>query len=607
MRKFLLFAFLLILLGIQSFAQTVQKTRTAAEPITTNGNIAAVPAQPTTNTTNLLNGGFTGTASTLTITGVTINGVALTVGSAYTIANTNPGQTGDIGTLTVNANGSYVFSVALSPFAAAANNARYNSNYGPIPLINYTVSNGETGSLQLTITPVNNGPANTLPAYNVPEDVPVVLNRFNTASSLPSISQADDAIEGNGLYSVTLLATTGITGSTPMPAGYGIISAADGNGTFNGVTVSGSGTESLLLEGTIAAVNAYLKDGGTSTTLPTHQIIYTPPIDARSTCYPIRLTITSNDNGNSGPGAPVLVRSWSTGSSDVTVRNITISSVTDIVADNIGTIATGDIKTFNVLTGTGGASADNFEDLNRLVTAINGTAVTNGETVVLPGGNTVQVNTDGTFTFTGVVSGSQVFSYTVTSPGCGCTETANVTINVTAPLPVTLINFTGKSNDCSILLNWATATEINFSHFEIEVSADGSNYTTAGTVQAKGFATGSSYSYKTTADNGIFYYRLRSVDIDGRYEYSPVVKVSSNCNNKPVVLFPNPTKGLINIKGTNSNDVIKVYDAAGKLVLQSKAVTGMSKADISDMAAGSYVLTISRDNKIILNETILKK
>lgn len=594
MRKFLFFALFCMSVGITSFAQTVQKTRTGPE----NGSFAAV-AQPTTNGNNLLNGGFTGTASSLTITGVTINGVAVSIGTAYTIPNTNPGQTGNIGTITIGAGGNYTFVPAT-----IAPTYLYNSHYGPMPLINYTVSNGETGSFQLTVTPANNGPENSIAAYNIPEDTTIILNG---PAPTPRLSASDDAGEGNGLYSVTYYLTGVNGGFGPPMTGYGILNTSDGNGTFAGVTVSGSGTERIILEGTFAAVSAYLTDGVTTTTPATHQIRYTTPgNDANISCNTARLVMTSNDNGNSGAGTPVMVRSWATGRADSTKQGFTINARADIVADNAGTIATGVSKIFNVLTGAGGVSADNFEDPNRLVTAINGAAVTNGQTVVLPSGNTLLVNTDGTFTFTGVVTGTQTFSYTVTSPGSGCSETANVTINVTAPLPVTLINFRGSSNDCSVSLTWATATEINFSHFEIEVSADGINYEMLSNVGAKGNAAGSSYNYRTTAGKGLFYYRLKCVDIDGRYEYSPVVKVNSNCN-KPVVLFPNPTKGWINIKGTDVKDVIKIYDAAGKLVLQSKAVTGMSKADISPMPAGTYVLVIIRNNKIILNENVVKK
>ncbi|MEO6685357.1 MAG: PQQ-dependent sugar dehydrogenase, partial [Dyadobacter sp.] len=46
----------------------------------------------------------------------------------------------------------------------------------------------------------------------------------------------------------------------------------------------------------------------------------------------------------------------------------------------------------------------------------------------------------------------------------------------TTPLPVKLENFTAKGNGCSIDLQWSTSFESNFSHFEVERSADGKSF-----------------------------------------------------------------------------------------------------------------------------------
>ena len=98
---------------------------------------------------------------------------------------------------------------------------------------------------------------------------------------------------------------------------------------------------------------------------------------------------------------------------------ITVTPVPDIVDDSVTTPEDTAI-TFNAITGTNGASADNFENPGRAVTA-----VTQGAH------GTVSFAADGTLTYTpdANYNGPDSFTYTVTSGGV--TETATVTVNVT--------------------------------------------------------------------------------------------------------------------------------------------------------------------------------
>lgn len=71
--------------------------------------------------------------------------------------------------------------------------------------------------------------------------------------------------------------------------------------------------------------------------------------------------MTTNDGGNSGAGGPLIA---------TTIVPITINAVADITGDSI-TTAEDTNASFNVITGTGGATADSFEG-SPSVTAING-------------------------------------------------------------------------------------------------------------------------------------------------------------------------------------------------------------------------------------------
>ena len=127
-------------------------------------------------------------------------------------------------------------------------------------------------------------------------------------------------------------------------------------------------------------------------------------------------------------GADALSFTTSDGTNTPVVKTValTLTPVADIVADSLTTNQNTAI-TFNAITGTNGASADNFENAGRAVTS-----VTQGAH------GSVAFAADGTLTYTPVngYAGGDTFTYTVTSGGV--TETATETITVLAPaLPPT--------------------------------------------------------------------------------------------------------------------------------------------------------------------------
>lgn len=94
-------------------------------------------------------------------------------------------------------------------------------------------------------------------------------------------------------------------------------------------------------------------------------------------------------------------------------------------------------------------------------------------------------------------------------------------------------SFTGKlnNNNNRIDLKWATSSEKNVSHFEIEKSTDGKNYSQVGIVFAYG-NTSEAMNYPffdkniTAGQAGMIYYRIRAVDNNGKDELSAVATIS---------------------------------------------------------------------------------
>ena len=132
------------------------------------------------------------------------------------------------------------------------------------------------------------------------------------------------------------------------------------------------------------------------------------------------LSYTANADFN-GPDTLTVLTSDSAGVplSDTDTVAITVTAVGDIVPT--ATTNEDTAITANVITGTGGASADNFESGGRTLTSV--TQGANG-TVTFTAAGAV------TYTPTANFNGADSFTYTVTSGGV--TETATVTMKVTA-------------------------------------------------------------------------------------------------------------------------------------------------------------------------------
>ncbi len=121
------------------------------------------------------------------------------------------------------------------------------------------------------------------------------------------------------------------------------------------------------------------------------------------------------------------------GNSDATPAtvSITVNAVADIVGDTVTTLEDTAIS-FNPITGTNGAEADNFEGGNPQITHINGLAITAGGAAVAVTNGSVTLAADNILTFTPAADFNGAvpsFSYTVLSGGVS--ETANIDVTVT--------------------------------------------------------------------------------------------------------------------------------------------------------------------------------
>jgi len=181
--------------------------------------------------------------------------------------------------------------------------------------------------------------------------------------------------------------------------------------------------------------------------------------------------------------------------------------------------------------------------------------------------------------------------------GNKCGEAGDININQRIVLPIVLGAFNATLQGGNVVLNWNSEQEAMSSHFAIEKSGDGKSFTTVGSVKAAGFSYNPlKYTYTDNSFSGTGFYRLKLVDLDGKFKYSKVVYVNGGSGASTTLsVFPNPFRSDVQLKGINASDVSKsnihVYNVTGKEV--NFRVTGSNSIAIdATLPQGVYILRV---------------
>ena len=169
-------------------------------------------------------------------------------------------------------------------------------------------------------------------------------------------------------------------------------------------------------------------------------------------------------------------------------------------------------------------------------------------------------------------------------------------------LPLHLLTFTAHKQGNTNLLQWQTAQEINVDHFIVERSSNPN--TTVGGTSGREFSTigkvkAGSTNYSFTDNNPLKatnYYRLKMVDKDGQYTYSPIRSIN-NSGTFSVSIYPNPAKDNLQIQIESDKPTtlqLQIISQEGKVLLShnTTATAGsiLRSINISALAKGSYFL-----------------
>jgi hypothetical protein len=187
-------------------------------------------------------------------------------------------------------------------------------------------------------------------------------------------------------------------------------------------------------------------------------------------------------------------------------------------------------------------------------------------------------------------------------------------------LPVTLKSFTATLDNKKPVMTWVSSAENNLSHYVIERSVNGTDYSEIAVLFANGNSTSDSkYGFTDNAvpaaGKGIVYYRLKMVDMDTKYKYSEtrLVRIGEVVKMVTIQAFPNPAINEIRItipsNWQNKKIQYEIYSVTGqsiRKVIRNNA-SQTESMDISQLTVGSYIVKVIAENESATQQFVKSK
>jgi hypothetical protein len=164
---------------------------------------------------------------------------------------------------------------------------------------------------------------------------------------------------------------------------------------------------------------------------------------------------------------------------------------------------------------------------------------------------------------------------------------------ILSPLPVELLSFTAEPQGDAVLLEWLTASERGSDHFVVLRSADGFRFEEVTRLDAMGNSA-ALLSYEAIDAkplDGLSFYQLKQVDLDGAEAYSDLVPVR-RASAVAAQVFPNPATDRVSVMLADGKaaGTVALLDGAGRVLLQERIAGGRAELMVTDLPRGTYLL-----------------
>jgi hypothetical protein len=199
-------------------------------------------------------------------------------------------------------------------------------------------------------------------------------------------------------------------------------------------------------------------------------------------------------------------------------------------------------------------------------------------------------------------------SYVLQQVVNGCFSADTVVVNV-GTVPLTIMNYELRiMNDKQIENRWVTANEVNVSHFNIQRSINAKDFITIGKVSANN-KNYNEYSFtdngqQSTVDGGL-YYRIESIDKDGKKQYSETRTITLEPQTlNGVSIYPNPAKDILNVNCVGMKE-LNIINSLGQKVIHQTINNNMYQLNIQLLSKGLYLLNIITTKNNVYNEKLI--
>jgi hypothetical protein len=176
-------------------------------------------------------------------------------------------------------------------------------------------------------------------------------------------------------------------------------------------------------------------------------------------------------------------------------------------------------------------------------------------------------------------------------------------------LPVTLTTFNAIKSNQQVNLSWTTSSEKNSKEFIVERSNNGIDFSSIGSVNAKGNSDQIN-NYQLVDENpieGTTFYKIRIVDKDGEYEYSPIQFVDIKNSSDIFHIYPNPSNNSDITIEVTEDATVEIYNMSNVLQHQQFVKKGKSILTVNDkqLTTGIYYALIRTTNEVYFTKIII--
>jgi hypothetical protein len=213
------------------------------------------------------------------------------------------------------------------------------------------------------------------------------------------------------------------------------------------------------------------------------------------------------------------------------------------------------------------------------------------------------------------------------NPGYGTLTLANASCLCTGAviIPVEFLSIAANYRNGTVLVLWRTASESNCAGYEVQRSTDQSAWQPVGYVPGHG-TTQEEYAYAfedlppaPPAQVTTLYYRLKQMDLDGAFGYSPVVNVTIDGAPYSLALhaaYPNPASERITLRFSLPEAVharMTVYALSGQQMMSfegadlSGAGEHLLTVNTSSLMAGSYLVELAAGDARLVRQFVVRK